>query len=166
MKIQSSNNYFLFKGQPHNYVKINEFVSRSAQPQKEDFSWLKSQGVTDIINFRTMYEPKLNFDEKFVVKNYGMNYHNIPTNTSKPNEEKVNSFLKLVDDIVNKGGKVHIHCKAGADRTGMYAFIYKSIKNIGTVLENEKEWLLHGHNVKIFPNLIGWAKDFVKKQKM
>lgn len=152
----------IFKGKPNNYAKIDNVISRSAQPQKDDFLWLKNEGVTDIINFRTMVEPAQNFDEKTVVEGLGMKYHNIPSITSKPNEEKVGQFLNLVENIKSNGGKAHIHCKAGADRTGMYAFIYKNIKGIGTICENEKEWLNFGHNTKKFPDLISWAKKFKK----
>ena len=148
----------IFKGKPDNYIKIDNVVSRSAQPREKDFVWLKKEGVTDIINFRTMVEPAQNFDEKTVVESLGMNYHNIPSITPKPNEENVEQFLTLVDKITDKGGKAHIHCKAGADRTGMYAFIYKSVKGIGTITENIQEWIALGHNTKQFPNLINWAK--------
>ncbi len=42
-----------FRGQPNNFHIIDRNVLRSAQPAAEDFAWLKEQGVTDIINFRT-----------------------------------------------------------------------------------------------------------------
>ena len=35
-----------FSGIPKKYIKIDNFVSRSAQPQKDDFVWLKEQGIT------------------------------------------------------------------------------------------------------------------------
>ena len=65
----------------------------------------------------------------------------------------------------NRSGKAHIHCKAGADRTGMYAFIYKAIQGIGTIAENEKEWLAHGHNTTRYPDLRNWTKNFLKTIK-
>ena len=152
-----------FCGQPANYAKLNDKVSRSAQPLAEDFVWLKEQGVTDIINFRTMYTPAIDFDEKAVVEALGMKYHNIPSVTIKPSEKKVKHFLKLTDKISKKGGKVHIHCKAGADRTGMYAFLFKMHKHIGTLEENIAEWIAMGHDTNRYPDLISWAKKFVKK---
>ena len=157
--------FFCFKGMPNNYAKIDNYVSRSAQPNKEDFLWLKEQGVTDIINFRTMIESTLNFNEKKVVENLGMKYHHISTVTSKPNEEKINQFLSLVENIKNNGGKAHIHCKAGADRTGLYSFIYKVVKGIGTIAENEREWIEKGHNIVRFPDLRKWAKECLKTLK-
>ena len=154
-----------FKGMPSNYSKIDNTLSRSAQPMAEDFIWLKKQGVTDIVNFRTMIVSGVEFDEKTTVESLGMKYHTIPSITSKPEEKNVKDFLDLAQNVANKNGKLHIHCKAGADRTGMYAFIYKSIQNIGTVIENEKEWIARGHNLDRYPDLRSWAKNLVTKLK-
>lgn len=154
-----------FTGKPSNYAQITNSISRSAQPQKEDFKWLKDQGVTDVINFRTMRVAGINFDEKNIVESLGMKYHNIPTHTQKPKDTQVKKFLNLIDSITKNNRKAHIHCRAGADRTGMYAFIYKSMKNIGTEPENIKEWIDHGLHQKLYPNLISWAKGCVSRLK-
>ena len=143
MRIPSITNT-LFKGKPNNYAKIDEHVSRSAQPLKEDLTWLKEQGITDVINFRTMYAPAVDFDEAEELKKLGIRYHNIPTVTMKPNEEKIHKFLNIINNVIENNGKAHIHCKAGADRTGMYAFIYKTVKNIGTIANfcNKKNYII------------------------
>lgn len=161
MKISSIS----FNGIPKNYAKIDNNLSRSAQPQKEDFIWLKEQGVTDIVNFRTMFVSGVEFEEKELVESLGMKYHNIPTITAHPEEGKVNEFLELAESVNKKNGKLHIHCAAGADRTGMYSFIYKSINNIGTMLENEKEWIAKGHDTVRYPNLRDWTKALLLKIK-
>lgn len=148
---------------PENYMKIDNFLSRSAQPKKDDFKWLKEQGVTDVINFRTMKVPGLDFSEKDVVESLGMKYHSIPTISAKPQENSIFTFLNLIKNIFRNNGKVHIHCKAGADRTGMYSFVYKSLKGIGTQKENEAEWIQRGHNTKRYPNMISWTENFLKK---
>ncbi len=153
----------IFRGKPANYSKIDARVSRSAQPAREDFEWLRKQGVTDIINFRTMHYPGIDFDEKEIVEKNGMHYHNIPTTSKNPEESAVRKFLKLINDIISKGGKAHIHCKAGADRTGMYSFIYKQLKGIGSTAENEQEWINRGHNINRYPDMIKWTKELLKK---
>lgn len=153
-----------FNGKPNNYAKIDETVSRSAQPKKEDFAWLKEQGVTDVFNFRTMHVSGVDFDEKTEVERLGMKYHNIPSITKQPKEENIDMFLKEVDEVKANGGKAHIHCKAGADRTGMYAFIYKAKENLGNTMDNVKEWLAHGHNQKLYPDLEGWTRQFINKK--
>ena len=159
MKVHS----ITFQGIPKNYAKINNTVSRSAQPSKEDFVWLKEHGITDIINFRTMYVSAVDFDEKTVVENLGMKYHNIPSITKNPKDENVLEFINLAKNIEENGGKLHIHCKAGADRTGMYSYIYKSIKGIGNRTDNQKEMLKMGHNTKLYPDLLPWVNNFIDK---
>ena len=148
---------------PANYATIDKFVSRSAQPQIADFKWLKEQGVTDIINFRTMYAKRITFNEKDVVEKLGMKYHNIPTVSEHPTTAKVQEFLNLIDQISKNNGKAHIHCLAGADRTGLYAFIYKMKMGIGNFIENKQEWIKRGHNTSLYPKLIPWAENFVRK---
>lgn len=163
MKISASG--VVFSAKPRNYLKIDDTVSRSAQPLKEDFSWLKEQGVTDIFNFRTMHSPGLDFSEKDCVEALGMKYHNIPSISAAPEESKVKEFLKEVELVHKNNGKAHIHCKAGADRTGMYSFIYKMLHGIGSLEENKSEWVKHGHSRKRYPNMIAWAENLVNKLK-
>lgn len=150
-------------GKPANYAVIDKCVSRSAQPLKEDFLWLKEQGITDVINFRTMFVSAIDFNEKEIVENLGMNYHNIQTITSKPQECDIKNFISLINKIKENNGKAHIHCKAGADRTGMYAFIYKTLQKISTPAENIQEWIRMGHDTVRYPDLINDAKSILEK---
>lgn len=159
MKIYAVN----FKGKPDNYGVIDKHVSRSAQPKPDDFKWLKEQGVTDIINFRTMIVPDLGKEEQNTVEALGMKYHNIPSYTRHPYESNIKLFLDKIEEIISNNGKAHIHCKAGADRTGMYAFIYKMLKGIGTLEQNKAEWMNFGHHFKLYPDLIDWAESFVRR---
>lgn len=158
MKVQN----ICFTGVPENYATIDNYVSRSAQPKEDDFVWLKDNGVTDIVNFRTMTVPELDFDEPELVKSLGMKYHSIPSVSKYPQEKNVFDFLALADEILSQNGKLHIHCKQGADRTGMYSYLYKSYKHIGSESENIAEWIAKGLHLEKYPNLISWAQNFVK----
>ena len=150
---------------PDNYGIVTPNLSRSAQPNEKALLWLKQKGVTDIVNFRTMIVPAIGYNEEKIVQGLGMNYHNIPSITAVPKKNLVMNFLDLMEEIVKRNGKVHIHCKQGADRTGMYAFIYKELHHIGKKEENIQEWLNFGHHKTLFPNLIPWALDFIRKVK-
>lgn len=154
-----------FKGMPPNYHVIDRTVTRSAQPAQNDFRWLKKEGVTDIINFRTLYKPAINFDEQKLVESLGMKYHSIPSITNNPSENNVNTFLDLINNIKKSGGKAHIHCMAGADRTGMYSLIYKQVNNIDDFVSNKAEMLKFGHNAARHPDLLGWIENFLKSIK-
>ena len=161
IQIQSIN----FLGKPSNYGIIDNYITRSAQPQKEDFVWLKEQGVTDIFNFRNMIKPSIDFDEKEVVESLGMKYHQIPSRTRHPNPQNIEQFLSEIDEVIKNNGKAHIHCKAGADRTGMYAFVYKMKNHIGTIHSNIKEWMNFGHHYKLYPDLMKWTVEYLKHPK-
>ena len=154
-----------FSGIPKKYIKIDNFVSRSAQPQKEDFVWLKEQGITDVINFRTKPNYGIDFNEEKEVKKLGMEFHNIPSYTRHPSLENIKLFLNTIDKIIQKNGKAHIHCKAGVDRTGMYAFSYKENKHLGETQDNIKEWIILGHHIELFPHLINDTLELLKKMK-
>ena len=154
-----------FSGRPDNYANIDKYLSRSAQPQKQDFKWLKKQGVTDIINFRTMVKNEVDFNEGDVVTKTGMRYHNIPSVTTKPTKENIDKFLKLTEEIKARNGKAHIHCKAGADRTGMYAFIYEVMNGLKDLIPALAEWYGHGYHYRRYPDLAGWTVNFVKNLK-
>ena len=39
------------------------------------------------------------------------------------------------------------------------------MKNIGTLAENEKEWIAKGHNIQRYPDLRAWTKELVGKLK-
>lgn len=148
---------------PNNYKKIDETVSRSAQPVKSGIKWLKKHGVTDVINFRYSTAKELGFDEKALVEQNGMRYHNIPTDAEHPSERKIGQFLDLVEGIKERGGKVHIHCMAGADRTGMYSWIYKQKHGLGDMDENRQEMIKMGHdNIRYF-GLIDWITNYLYK---
>ena len=45
----------------------------------------------------------------------------------------------------------------------MYAFIYKMVQGLGTLVENEKEWVARGHNTTRYPELRSWTKNILKK---
>ena len=150
---------------PNNYGVVTKILSRSAQPDENALLWLKKNGVTDVVNFRTMFDPRISFNEEQAVRDLSMNYHNIPSVTAAPKPQLIRQFLELMENIKNGTGKVHVHCKAGADRTGMYVFIYKELNNLGNRKANIDEWLQFGHHKDLFPNLIPWACKFVNKIK-
>ena len=166
-------NNLLEPAPPKNYKKIDEFLSRSAQPTQENFIWLKTtQGVTDVINFRTMFMPAINFDEEEVLKKMGVNYLKLPISGEQLLqksilEEKLLIFFDAIEQIKKETGrKAHLHCKAGADRTGFFSLAYKFVYEIGTLEQNITEMLKMGHNKLLYPDLIRYAELILKKKKV
>ena len=150
---------------PENYRKVDNILSRSAQINESNIPWLKQEGVTDVVNFRTMTSPAIDFDEGEALKAYGINYHRIPSISRAPTEANVGKFLDIVENVKARNGKVHIHCKQGADRTGMYAYIYEALNKIGSHGRRMVELFKHGYHYELYPDLIDQADKFVKHFK-
>lgn len=146
---------------PENYKQIDKYLSRSAQPTLKELKWLKKHGVTDVVNLRTMEVPDINYNEAQAVKELGMTYHNIPSISMYPKKENVGKFLDIVEGVKQNGGKVHVHCKEGADRTGMFSYIYERLNNIGTIKDNLQELIDHNWHKDKYPYLNEWAETFV-----
>jgi len=63
-------------------------------------------------------------DEKKLVKALGMKYVNIPMKgMTTPTEKQISHALKALND--NSDGPVFVHCKRGADRTGVVIACYR-----------------------------------------
>lgn len=152
-----------FLGQPNKYHKVDETISRSAQPSKDDYKWLQSQGVTDVVNFR--HHTVNEFDERQVVNSLGMKYHHIPSSSKHPMSQNILKFLNLAEQVKQEGGKLHIHCMAGVDRTGLYSFAYKEFNNLDSTKDNVIEWIKIGLHIENYPDMISWALNFIKKYK-
>ena len=154
-----------FAKKPLNYRKIDDFMSRSAVPATEgQMKWLKKQGVTDIVNFRlsgSLNNHKVR--ERELAEKYGIRYHHIPTDVKHPSERQVEHFLDIVEGVENEGGKMHVHCRYGKDRTGMYSWIYKQKHGEGEMAQNEQEMHCMGHDSAELPLLINWIKDYLYK---
>jgi protein tyrosine phosphatase (PTP) superfamily phosphohydrolase (DUF442 family) len=112
-----------------------------------------------------MWNPAIDFDEGKVLEANGIKYHHIPSVSRSPMAENVNKFLNIVENVKSTGGKVLVHCKQGADRTGMYVYIYEALNKIGTDFSRVLEMFRHGYHYKTYPHLIKWANDFVKHYK-
>lgn len=149
---------------PANYQKVDNFLSRSAQPNKLNIDWLQENNVTDIINFRRDNESfPLDFNEQKYVESKKMVYHNIPSYTNYPEEKNMGKFLDIVENVKKNGGKIHIHCREGADRTGMYAYIYERLIKLTSQVQAYKNFIDGGWHNLDHPHLANAAEDFVKK---
>ena len=109
------------KGVP-NFHTVNDQVLRGGQPTDAGFGKLAAMGVKTIIDLQE--EGSRSHDEKKLVKALGMRYINIPMKgMTTPTEKQISHALKALDDT--SGGPVFIHCKRGADRTGVVIACYR-----------------------------------------
>jgi protein tyrosine phosphatase (PTP) superfamily phosphohydrolase (DUF442 family) len=106
-----------------NFYKVDDQVYRGAQPTDQGFKDLAKLGVKTVIDLRQIGEHSQP-QEEAVVTGLGMRYVSIPMKgMSTPNDKQVADVMALFNDRTS--GPVFVHCKRGADRTGMVVAVYR-----------------------------------------
>lgn len=103
-----------------NFGKMDDRFFRGAQPEERDFKALAALGINTIIDLR---DDPASY-EKRDAEASGMRYVNIPmSDSSRPRDEQIAEFLKLVDDPAT--GRFYVHCAGGRHRTGVMGAVYR-----------------------------------------
>lgn len=102
---------------PKNYAKVDEIYSRSGQPTVEEISTLKDLGVRTILRLNSgKNSQNYSLETSFCASN-GINLIDVPLAVDKfPSKENLLSILSAIKNTNNY--PIHVHCGAGADRTG------------------------------------------------
>ncbi|MDR1762112.1 MAG: dual specificity protein phosphatase family protein [Bacteroidales bacterium] len=99
----------------YNVYKIDTGVYRCAQPDSVAFTELAAMGITEIVNLRSF-----NTDKKY--PQAGIVFYHVNMQAEYCNYKKIVQVLQL---IKNRNGSIAIHCKHGADRTGLIIALYR-----------------------------------------
>jgi tyrosine-protein phosphatase SIW14 len=103
-----------------NFGQMDERFFRGGQPKEEDYKQLAALGIHTVIDLTD--DPKSY--EKSNVEALGMQYISIPmSDSSYPEQSKIDQFLKLVDEPTT--GKFYVHCAGGRHRTGVMGAVYR-----------------------------------------
>ena len=99
-----------------NFGRISPRVYRGGQPSEEGLAGLRSLGVETVISF-TMGEEGAKAEAAQAAR-LGMDYISLPWSTIEvPEPDQVRTFLGYLQEHPER--TVFVHCKAGADRTGV-----------------------------------------------
>ncbi len=147
-----------------NFQQINENFYRGAQPTESGVKELAKLGVKTIINLRG--ESDLTRAEESWAKDADVKFINVPlSNWFEPKAAQVQKVLDLIEDPKNQ--PVFVHCKRGADRTGMIVGVYRITREGWTAKQANNEAKKFG-----FGWWQVWMKDYIndyyrdfKKQK-
>jgi tyrosine-protein phosphatase SIW14 len=105
-----------------NFYQVDAHVYRGAQPTDEGFKYLAKTGVETVIDLRETDE-RSRAEEK-AVRATGMKYVNVPmTGLTPPTEAEIARVLGILEDKAT--GPVFVHCRRGADRTGVVIASYR-----------------------------------------
>lgn len=111
---------------PHlvpNFDKVAEGIWRGAAPSDEALEALAVDGVKTIVDLRM--DGSGVEKEEIKAKELGIRYYHFPLGFSKPANEKLKTILSIMTNPTNQ--PVFIHCRQGADRTGMLVGLYRRI---------------------------------------
>jgi tyrosine-protein phosphatase SIW14 len=109
------------KGLP-NFGVVGSQLSRGAQPEDAAFAELKTLGVDLVVSFR--HDADQIARERLQVEAHHMRFVSIPwRGKDQPRTEHVAEFLRVLRD--NPERKVFVHCKRGAERTGVMVAAYR-----------------------------------------
>jgi protein tyrosine/serine phosphatase len=133
-----------------NFYKVSNELYRGKQPNAEGFKNLKEMGIKTIVNLR-----EEDSDTK-LIKNLNIGYEAIPMKASKAKEEDVIKFLKIV--TAKDKTPVFVHCRRGADRTGLMCAVYR-IAVQGWSKEDAIDEMINGGYR--FSPLCMYLKDFI-----
>ncbi|MCA1631688.1 MAG: tyrosine-protein phosphatase [Acidobacteria bacterium] len=137
-----------------NFHEVSASLFRGGQPGPGGLRKLAARGVKTVINLRG--DDKLMIDEEREVKSLGMRYFNLPLSLGgRPTRGQIARALALIDAPENQ--PVFVHCRKGADRTGVVVAAYRITHDHWTGEEAQREADKYG---------MGWwqrgKKDFIR----
>jgi len=117
----------LAQTEPHydelpNFHRVNSQLYRGGQPEPGGFDKLSRLGIKTIINLRD--DDSRAIDEAKQARTAGFTYFNVPVaRLGRPNEADIRKVLAIIAAPENQ--PVFVHCKYGADRTGVVIGSYR-----------------------------------------
>lgn len=106
-----------------NFQRVCSGIWRGSAPSHAALNALAHDGVKTIVDLRMDGTGVDN--EKTTAHKLGINYYHYSLGFKKPSADKVHDILAVMTDPVNQ--PVFIHCRQGADRTGMLCGIYRRV---------------------------------------
>jgi tyrosine-protein phosphatase SIW14 len=142
-----------------NFHRVNERLYRGAQPKKDGLKKLASLGVKSILNLRG--EDENTAAEQREAKELGLNYYALPMGgLSRPSDEQIAKALSIINNPEN--GVVFVHCKHGADRTGVVIACFRMLQESQTAEQAREEAEKHGMSWVQF-GMKRYISDYYKK---
>jgi protein tyrosine/serine phosphatase len=109
-----------------NFHKVNDRLYRGAQPRLNGLEILSKLGIKTIINLRDDDERALIEEGK--ARTAGFHYFNVPVaKFGRPDDAEIEKVLAIIDAPEKQ--PVFVHCKYGADRTGVVVGAYRILRD-------------------------------------
>jgi tyrosine-protein phosphatase SIW14 len=142
-----------------NAGRVNPLLYRGAQPLPGGYDELQRMGISIVIDLNNRGNESR--DERRAVESRGMRYVSIPTSSySGPTLDQIAEFLSLLRD--SPARKIFVHCKYGADRSGVMIAAFRMTQEHWTPDQAMAEMLsFHFHRFWL-PAMSHTVRDFPK----
>lgn len=108
-----------------NLHKVSDALYRGAQPEGEGFAGLKELGVKTVVNLRLAHSDRDEMKKAGLSAGEDFRYVHIRMEAWDADEDEIVEFLGILADPASR--PVFVHCKHGADRTGMAVATYRIV---------------------------------------
>lgn len=110
-----------------NYIKINELISTSGQPNEEEFSKIAQDGFEVVINLALHNASNAIVNEDKIVTDLDMSYFHIPVDFENPKVSDIKLFLNILQSL--GANKVWVHCALNYRVTAFMYVYHKYVLN-------------------------------------
>jgi protein tyrosine phosphatase (PTP) superfamily phosphohydrolase (DUF442 family) len=105
----------------NNFDRVDAHVYRGGQPNEAGYQYLANHGVKTVVDLREA-GPRAEAEER-AVTHAGMKYVSVPmTGLTPPTASEITKLLAILESPST--GAAFVHCKRGADRTGVVIAAY------------------------------------------
>ena len=105
-----------------NFRRVDDLLFRGGQPKPGGYARLARLGVKTVVNLRDDDGRALSEGEE--ARAAGLRYYNVPFGRlGRPSDSEVERVLQLIGAPENQ--PVFLHCRRGADRTGLVVAVYR-----------------------------------------
>lgn len=140
-----------------NFGRVNARLYRGAQPSPAGYTALKAIGVDTVV--RLSLADDGGTDEEKDVTALGLRYVSIPMTTARaPSDDQARRFLTLLRD--NPASVIFVHCKSGADRTGVMVALSRITFDHWSVEKAIDEMYAFHYHEMFLPHLQQYVEAF------
>ena len=116
------------------FLPLGEKVGTAGQPTPEQFTLIRQEGYTSVINLALETSPGAIPDEAELVTGLGMDYVHIPVEFGAPQPGDLGLFFAAMESLRDQ--KVFVHCIANK-RVSAFMFLYRVLKLGHSIADSE-----------------------------
>jgi protein tyrosine phosphatase (PTP) superfamily phosphohydrolase (DUF442 family) len=140
-----------------NLGRVDARLLRGGQPTGDGVRALAALGVALVVDLRGGDERAE--AERELVTSLGMEYVAMPMSGWRtPRPDEVARFLELLHD--DRDGAAFVHCRRGAERTGVMIAAYRMAVQGWSPAEARTEMDAYRFRAWLHPHLVRWVRDF------